>query len=73
MTAPLEHYVTFGATNPTWHVDMHHERHDSKDEPCRIEELTHFGEPGTGFLWCATHGAPAGFVAYPSFPQETPQ
>lgn len=30
-----------GATNPTWHVDVYHERHDREDEPCSVEEMTH--------------------------------
>lgn len=29
---------------------------------CRISEMDHFDEPGTGLLWCHTHGATVGQI-----------
>jgi hypothetical protein len=34
-------------------------------QPCHLAEMDHYGELGTGFLWCHTHGRVVGTVDRP--------
>lgn len=60
-------HVQTGSTNETWTITGCEptERVADPDEPCRFEEMTHFGERGTGFVWCSTHGTVPGTISYP--------
>lgn len=43
------------AQNVTYRVD------DSRPG-CKVAEMTHYDQPGTGFLWCSEHGHVVGAV-----------
>ncbi len=51
-----------GASNTTWLIDQF----CNEDTPCQIVEMDHYGQLGTGFLWCRAHGNVVGIVSDPT-------
>lgn len=54
--------VGSGHSGDSWTVSVPCDQ--SEGGPCAFREMDHYGQPGTGYVWCGTHGHVAGTIRY---------